>query len=77
MAANPVNVTSRAGLMDYLCQLHNRVNHGLNKTAFDCQAELYKTYGGDCGCGDDNEENNNNPNPINTTTIDNKTDNHS
>lgn len=70
-----MNVTSRAGLMEYFCHLHNDVNHRLNKTAFDCQTELYKTYGGDCGCGDDNEDSSLESN--NNTTIDNKTDNHS
>jgi len=50
-----VNVTSRISLMQDLCAMHNKVNVLLNKTSFDCKKDLYKTYGGDCGCGVEEE----------------------
>ena len=39
--------------MFYLCNLHNKVNERIHKEIFDCKANLYKTYGGDCGCDKD------------------------
>lgn len=56
---NPINATSRSDLMFYLCNLHNKVNIRLSKPEFNCTRDLYTTYGGDCGCGnDDNSEEN-------------------
>lgn len=43
--------------MDYLCEMHNKVNIRLNKTVFDCKNDLIKTYGGDCGCDSADEGN--------------------
>lgn len=36
MAANPIDVTSREKLSEWLCKRHNTVNAKLGKKQFDC-----------------------------------------
>jgi hypothetical protein len=59
LATHPLNISSRAGITQYLCQLHNEVNIMTNKTLFDCENNLTATYGGKCGCEEEEAANNN------------------
>lgn len=75
LATKPLNISSRAGITQYLCQLHNEVNVITNKTLFDCENNLTNTYGGKCGCEEDEEasKNTNNTKIEKNTTIQNNT----
>lgn len=49
---HPPETETKEKFAMYMCDIHNIVNKRLEKDEFDC-ANLYKKYGGDCGCGDD------------------------
>ncbi|KAJ3410718.1 hypothetical protein HDV05_003464 [Chytridiales sp. JEL 0842] len=52
LEAHPPNVTSREGVSQWACKVHNVVNKRLEKPEFDCAkvSEFYK-----CGCAEEDE----------------------
>ena len=53
----PIKDNSREDLVNYICDLHNKVNLRLNKPVFDCK-NAFKFWGGECGCSENKSNNN-------------------